>query len=127
MDNLKIGLPEMLAIPEKLLPIIKNINDYRYFLIEGGRGGGKSQAVGRLILYLAEKRRARIVCGRETQVSISESVYSLLSDLILKYRLNFEVLQSKITHKATSSALNFRGFREQGAFNIQGMEGIDVL
>ena len=117
----------MLVIPEKLLPLITRINDYRYFLIEGGRGGGKSQAVGRFILYLAEKRRLRIVCGRETQVSIAESVYSLLSDLILQYRLNFEVLASKITHKMSGSTINFRGFREQGAFNIQGMEGVDVL
>ena len=117
----------MLRIPEKLLPIITKINDYRYFLIEGGRGGGKSQAVGRLILYLAEKKPLRIVCGRETQVSISESVYSILADLINKYNLYFEVQTSKIVHRITKTPINFRGFREQGAFNIQGMEGIDVL
>ena len=117
----------MLLIPEKLLPLITRINDFRYFLIEGGRGGGKSQAVGRLLLYLSEKRTLRVVCGRETQVSIDESVYSLLTDLIRKYNLYFEILQTKITHKQTGTNLNFRGFREKGRFNIQGMEGIDVL
>ena len=127
MDNIELQLPEMLQIPEKLLPILTKINDYRYFLIEGGRGGGKSQAVGRVILYLAEKKNLRIVCGREIQNSIAESVYSLLADLILKYNLCFEVLANKITHKQTNTAINFRGFREQGAFNIQGMEGIDVV
>lgn len=117
----------MLLIPEKLLPILTKLNDYRYFLGEGGRGGGKSQAVGRFLLHLAEKHKLRIVCGRETQVSIAESVYSLLADLIQQYNLNFEVLANRITHKVTGSTINFRGFREQGRFNIQGMEGIDVL
>lgn len=122
-----IQLPNILDIPEKLLPIITKLNDYRYFLLEGGRGGGKSQAIARLLLYLAEKKNLRIVCGREIQNSISESVYSLISDLIRNYTLYFEVLTTKITHRDTGSSINFRGFREQGAFNIQGMEAVDVV
>ena len=51
-----IELPEILNIPEKLIPIITNINNYNYFLIEGGRGGGKSQSIARIILWLAEQR-----------------------------------------------------------------------
>lgn len=120
-------MPEILNIPEKLRPIITKFNDYRYFLIEGGRGGAKSHSVGRLILYLSEKYRLRTVCGREIQKNITESVYSLLSDLILAKQLNFEVQATKIIHRSTRSPINFRGFREQGAFNIQGMEGIDIL
>jgi len=67
------------------------------------------------------------VCGRETQNSINESVYSLLVDLIRKYNLAFEVFSTKITHKVSGTTVAFRGFREQGAFNIQGMEGIDIV
>uniref|UniRef100_A0A6M3JYZ8 Putative terminase n=1 Tax=viral metagenome TaxID=1070528 RepID=A0A6M3JYZ8_9ZZZZ len=122
-----LTLPEVLLIPDKLNPIITKINDYRYFLLEGGRGGGKSQAVGRFILYLAEKYNLRIVCGREIQNSISESVYSLLTDLITKYKLYFEVMATKITSLKSNTVINFRGFREQGAFNIQGMEGVDIV
>jgi phage terminase large subunit len=122
-----ITVPDLLRIPDKLLPVLKDINSYRYFLIEGGRGGGKSQAIGRIILYLAEKKPLRIVCGREIQNSIAESVYSLLADLIVKYNLCFEVQANRITHRQSQTAINFRGFREQGAFNIQGMEGIDVV
>jgi len=122
-----LSVPELLRIPDKLDPIITELDHYRYFLLEGGRGGGKSQAVGRFILYLAEKYNIRIVCGREIQNSIAESVYSLLSDLVLKYNLNFEVLANRITHRTTGTVINFRGFREQGAFNIQGMEGIDIV
>lgn len=122
-----IEIPKMLQMPEKLLPLILKVNDYRYFMAEGGRGGGKSQAVARIFLYLAEQRHLRMVCGRETQNSINESVYSLLVDLIRQHNLAFEVFSTKITHKVTKSTINFRGFREQGVFNIQGMEGVDVL
>lgn len=120
-------VPEILNIPTKLSPIITKINDYRYFLLDGGRGGAKSQSVARYILYLAEKKSLRIVCGRETQNSINESVYSLMTDLIRKYDLYFEIQASKIIHKGSGSTINFRGFREQGAFNIQGLEGVDIV
>jgi len=122
-----IQLPKILSVPEKLMALILKINEYRYFLAEGGRGGGKSQAVARLFLYLAEQKHLRMVCGRETQNSINESVYSLLVDLIRTHNLAFDVFSTKIVHKVTGSTINFRGFREQGVFNIQGMEGVDVL
>ena len=122
-----IEMPEILQMPKKLMPFILKINDFRYFLAEGGRGGGKSQAVARIFLYLAEMRKVRMVCGRETQNSISESVYSLLCDIIRQKNLAFDILTTKITHKTSGSTIHFRGFRQQGAFNIQGMEGVDVL
>jgi len=109
------------------LPLIKDFGQYRYFLIEGGRGGGKSQAVARWILYLAEKYKIRIVCGREIQNSIKESVYSLLTDLVQQFNLNFMVFAKSIVSRSTATEINFRGFREQGAFNIQGMEAIDIV
>ncbi|RTK93057.1 PBSX family phage terminase large subunit [Candidatus Saccharibacteria bacterium] len=117
----------MLDIPEKLIPFLVNINDYRYFLAEGGRGGSKSQSVGRLILYIAEKLPLRIVCGRETQNTINESVYSLMADLVRQHNLDFEIQASKLIHRQSGTEITFRGFRQQGAFNIQGMEGIDIV
>lgn len=122
-----IKLPEILNIPAKVLPLITQINDYRYFLIDGGRASGKSQSVARLISWLCEQKRLRVVCGRETQNSIEESVYTIFADLINKYNLNFDVSASKIDHKVTQSAIRFRGFREQGATNIKGLEGVDIL
>ena len=123
----KAKLPKILVMPEKLHPILDKLDDYRYFLIEGGRGGGKSHGVARFILYLAELYNLRVVCGREIQKSITESVYSLMADLIREYQLEFEVLSTKITSRPKGSPINFRGFREQGSFNIQGMEGIDIV
>jgi phage terminase large subunit len=67
------------------------------------------------------------VCGRETQNSIEESVYTIFADLIRNHSFNFEVSASKIDHRETGSAIRFRGFREQGATNIKGLEGVDIL
>lgn len=124
---MSIELPEILNIPPKLLPLIQDINDYRYFLLEGGRGSGKTQAVARWILYLADKKKLRIFCGRETQNTIEESVHTALADLITKYNLFFEVQKAKITSKRTGSEIKFKGFREQGTVNIKGLEGADIL
>ncbi len=122
-------LPKILDVPDKLLPLLDPdvFNKYQYFIIKGGRGGAKSQSVGRFILYLAEKYKLRIVCGRETQNSIAESVYSLHADLIREYQLNFDIQASKISSKTTESVINYRGFRDQGAFNTQGLEGVDLV
>lgn len=127
INGLKLDLPEILNIPPKLLPMITQFNDYRYFLGEGGRGSGKSQSVGRFILYLCEIRRLRVVCGREIQANIEESVYTLLKDLIQQYDLAFDVLAHEIRHKTSGSVIKFKGFREQGSVNIKGLEGVDIL
>ena len=122
-----IKLPEILNIPDKLLPVVTEFNNNRYFLLDGGRSGGKSQSIARFILYLAEQKLLRVVCGREIQNTIEESVYKIFVDLIKTYSLNFEVFSNKITHNATGSEIRFRGLREQGSVNIQGLEGVDIL
>ncbi len=122
-----IELPEILDIPEKLIPVITNINKYGYFLIDGGRGGGKSQSIARIILWLGEKRKVRVCCGRETQSAISDSVYKIFSDLIEEYNLNYTIKSNKIIHNISTSDIIFKGFREQGRVNIKGLEGVDIL
>ena len=122
-----IQLPEILNIPPKLYPLILRFSDYMYFLLHGGRGGAKSHSVGRLILFLCEKRKIRVVCGREQQNSIDESVYTLLVDLINQYNLNFSITKNEIIHNQTGSTIHFRGFFERGRVNIKGLEGVDIV
>ena len=120
-------MPKVLQMADKMRPFITDINKYRYFMAEGGRGGGKSQALARIILYLGDQRKLRIVCGRETQNSIAESVYSLMCDIIREYNLPYDILSTKIRHKESGTVINFRGFREVGSFNIQGMENCSIV
>lgn len=123
----KIVIPEILNIPPKMYPFVLNFNKYSYFLLEGGRASGKTQSVARFLLYICEKRRVRICCGREIQNSINESVKTVFVDLIDGYKLPYFVKKDSLIHKKTGSKIFFKGFREQGSVNIKGLEGVDVL
>lgn len=125
---MQIQLPKLLDIPDKLLPIITDFNRYPYFMIDGGRSSGKSHSVVRLMLYLAETIPGlRVFFGREVQNSIEESIYQLVKEVIVEYGLNFDVAATKIDHRTNGSQLRFRGFREHGAVNIKGLQGVDIL
>lgn len=122
-----LDLPEILDIPDKLIPVIEQFNLYRYFLIEGGRVGAKSQSICRLLLAIGEMNLVRICCGREIMANIEESVYALMVDLITEYNLNWNVKSKMLEHRQSGSTIIFKGFREQGKLNIKGLEGIDIL
>ena len=122
-----ITLPAILDVPDKLRPIIIDLDKYRYVLLDGGRNSGKSNTIARLILYLGEQYNLRIFCGREIQSSIEESVYTLLCDLIREHSLQYDISATKIDHCTSGSTIRFHGFREQGSVNIKGLEGIDIL
>ena len=123
----QIVLPKILDIPPKLLPIIFNLNNYHIFLIDGGRGGAKSQSIARILLWIAEQRKVRVCCGREIQNTISDSVKTLLDDRIDEFNLNFTSKKDCIIHNTTNSSFIFKGLREQGKINIKGIEGVDIL
>lgn len=120
-------LPKILDIPAKMLPMITEFNRYSYFLGDGGRGSSKTQSVARFLLYLAEKRKIRICCGREIQKAIEDSVYKVFVELIQQYNLNFTVTKDRIYSNFSGSEIFFRGFREQGSVNIKGLAEVDIL
>lgn len=107
--------------------MILRFNEFAYFLLDGGRGGAKSQSIARFLLYLGERYKLRICCGRETQNSIDESVHAILKDIIIENNLAYNVFASKIVHKTSGTTFIFKGFRDQGKVNIKGLEGVDIL
>ena len=54
----------------------------RFKVLYGGRGGTKSWGVARALLVKAGQSKLRVLCVREFQSSIEESVHKLLSDQI---------------------------------------------
>lgn len=122
-----IVLPVILNVPPKLFPFIFEFNKYNLFLLEGGRGSGKTQTVGRFLLYIAEKRKVRICCGRVIKESVKDSIAQVFKSLIEKYSLDFEVKENRIIHNKTGSEIFFKGFRENEIVNIKGLEDVDIL
>lgn len=130
-ERLRLDLPEIVLLPPKLYPIITRFNEFDAFLLEGGRGSGKSHSVARFLLWLGEQRKLRIVCGREIQANIEESVFALLKDLVNQYGLNYEIKttpgRERLIHRISGTEFRFKGFREQGNVSIKGLEGCDIL
>ena len=120
-------VPSLLDIPKIFHPVLKRLNDFRYFLLEGGRNSLKSHTIARLILYLCEQNKYRVVCGREIQKSIEDSVHALFTDLIKQYNLFFDVGKATIKHKETGSSIRFIGLREQGVAQVKSLEGCDIF
>jgi phage terminase large subunit len=98
-----------------------------YKVLYGGRGGSKSWTFADLALVLGARKRLFIVCGREIQRSIKESVHKLLSDRINDLGLSwfYEIKESEIVGR-NSSRIVFVGVRNNISA-IKSMEAIDVF
>src|ERR1700758_2678054 len=73
----------------------------RYKVAKGGRGSAKSWSIARALLLKGKKRKLLIVCAREYQKSIAESVHRLLQQQIIKMNLThfYRVTDTHITGK----------------------------
>jgi phage terminase large subunit len=99
----------------------------RYKVARGGRGSGKSWGFARALLILGAKSKLRILCAREVQRSIKDSVHKLLSDQIEALGLGafYEVLESTIRGKNGTEFL-FAGLSSLTIESIKSFEGVDV-
>lgn len=84
----------------------------RYKVAYGGRGGAKSWGFARALLLLGMQRNLRILCTRDIQKSITESVHQLLSDQI---------------RKPMPDGLGIGGFYEVLDHTIRGSNGTEFL
>ena len=98
----------------------------RYRILYGGRGGSKSWNIARALLLKGCEKPTRVLCAREFQTSIKDSVHKLLCDQI--YALGLEA-HYEITER-TIRGLNgtefiFVGIKNN-TNNVKSIEGIDV-
>lgn len=98
----------------------------RYKIAYGGRGSAKSWSIARLLLLRAMMEPTRVLCAREYQASIADSVHKLLSDTIRNLELpGFNVLKTEITHE-NGSVFFFRGLA-RNPHSIKSSEGISIV
>lgn len=96
----------------------------RYKIFYGGRGSAKSQTVARYLLLAGKEEKMRILCCREFQTSIKDSVKQLLEDLINEMELSgfYKVLTSEI-RGANGTSFVFAGLHHNIA-NIKSMHDV---
>jgi len=111
-------------VPRKLKPLLYPM---RYKGAYGGRGGAKSHFFAEQIILRCYQKPTRVVCIREVQNSIKDSVRQLLIDKIEKLGLMpfFEVLEAEI-RGPDGSAIVFKGMQSYNAANIKSLEGYDI-
>jgi phage terminase large subunit len=98
----------------------------RYKVLHGGRGSGKSWGVARALLIQAATKKLRVLCTREVQKSLKDSVHALLGDQVQALGLGtfYEVLESEIRGKNGSTFL-FAGLQQHTVESIKSFEGCD--
>jgi phage terminase large subunit len=98
----------------------------RYKVAYGGRGSAKSWSVARVLCLLAASKPVRILCARELQSSIRDSVHRLLADQIEALNLSARLeIQNAEIRGVNGSLFIFEGLRHNTT-KIKSMEGIDI-
>ena len=75
----------------------------------GGRGGGKSESIARILIAKSFEKNGVILCSREIQKSISYSTYPLLISIIKELKLEkfFNIKRNEIINKITNCKFIF--------------------
>lgn len=98
----------------------------RYKVLYGGRGGSKSWGIARALLIMGSQKQFRILCAREVQKSIGDSVLQLLEDQIHQLGLDsfYEVQKTAIIGK-NGTTFGFEGLRHN-VNSLKSYEGTDI-
>lgn len=121
-----------IAIPKVFQPLFKR-DTWRYKVFYGGRGGAKSHGFARALLVMGSMEPLRIICAREFQKSIKDSVHKLLADIIRADKVLsncYEILESTIRGRAGMPAAGtefiFVGLKHN-ITGIKSLEGADIV
>ena len=96
-------------------------------VLYGGRASSKSWDAAGYAIFLADNFKLRILCARQFQNKIEESVYSLLKIQIERFGLKhrFEVQKNKIINRHTGTEFLFYGLWRH-IDEVKSLESIDI-
>lgn len=99
----------------------------RYTIFHGGRGSAKSMSIATALVIRAAQAPLRILCFREIQESIDESVKAIIEQRIHDCGLDdfFTITQREISG-INGSKFIFRGLSDQTADSIKSLFDIDI-
>lgn len=96
-------------------------------VLYGGRASSKSHDAAGMAIFLARNYRIKVLCTRQFQNRIEDSVYTLLKAKIEAFGMaaDFDILKSSIICPETGSEFLFYG-RARNITEIKGTEGVDI-
>lgn len=115
-------------VPIKFKSLYQHWNaDKLNYVFHGGRGGGKSWEIADFLLIEGARRKHRILCCREVQKSIKQSVHKLLSDRIEVLGLGsfYQILDTEI-RGINGTEFSFAGLLNHTVESIKSFEGATI-
>ena len=110
--------PTEVRFPSWAKPLFKPA---RYKCLYGGRGSGKSYGVADALLIQGYAKKIKVLCGREFQNSMTESVHSLLKGRIEQLGLSSHyIVQRDSITGANGTEFIFKGVRH----NVESIKSI---
>lgn len=97
----------------------------RYKVAYGGRGSAKSWTIARILLLKAMEKKTRVLCTREIQDSIKDSVHKLLRDQMDLLELPGFIVQNDVIKHENGSEFLFKGLYTNLS-KIKSFEGVDI-
>lgn len=111
-----------IKIAEKFRPLL--LESHRFKVYYGGRGAGKSHTFALSLLLAATERKIKVLCAREFQSSIKDSVHAILKKIILTEKLPyFQVTETEVRNIKTGSVFIFKGIKRD-IDSIKSTDGI---
>jgi len=112
-----------IELPEKLSFLLGK--KARYKILKGGRGSAKSWSIARALLIRGMESPIRVLCARELQKSIKDSVHQLLSDQIRSMGIeSFYTIQQNSIHGRNGTTFGFAGLKHN-ITELKSYEGAD--
>jgi phage terminase large subunit len=114
-----------LQLPRKLAMLLEC---HPYKIAYGGRNSLKSWSFARALLTLGVHQDLRILCAREVQKSLAQSVHQLLCDQIQALDLSgyYEITENAIRGTKRETLFRFTGLSDQTIDSIKSYEGFDI-
>lgn len=98
---------------------------FRYKIVYGGRGAGRSWAFARAILLICARKATRVLCTREIQSSLKDSVHQLMRDQIELMKLSGFIVTDREIRHTNGSLILFAGLKNN-VTKIKSIEAIDI-
>lgn len=113
-----------ISLPQYAAPLFQ---PFRNKVLLGGRGSAKSFSIAKALIIITASQKKKVLCGREFQNSINDSVHSLLRSQIEEMKLShlFSIKQNSIESTCGSEFL-FKGVRHN-VNSIKSIPDIDIL
>jgi phage terminase large subunit len=117
-------------VPEALMFLMPDdgpaLGEVRYRVAYGGRGSGKSWQMARALLSHGTRQPLRILCAREYQTSIRDSVHHLLASQIVDMGVEgFYDVQQSIIRGINGTEFIFKGLR-RNVTEVKSTEAVDI-